>query len=263
MRVYGEAFLFINGWMDFLCLLLAARFGRSRFRAGKALVSAGVGGMYGVLARMPELAALRSVPMLLLMGGLIAWIAFGRRGPRLFPLVLLSGWLLSGLSDFALANGAKPASVIWIDGGAAVVLCLSAREMETAAGGHYGLRIVYEGKTALLPALRDTGNLLTDSATGLPVIIVPEKQARPLLPAGTNPRDLATLPPGWRLVRAKTAAGSRALMCFEPDLIEIKAGKYARHTEAVIAVSDFEESRALLPGSIFIAQREEMCHAVL
>ena len=75
--------------------------------------------------------------------------------------------------------------------------------------------------------------------------------------------DLSTLPQGWRLVRAKTAAGSRALMCFEPDLIEIKAGKYARHTEAVIAVSDFEESRALLPGSIFIAQREEMCHAVL
>ena len=41
MRVYGEAFFLMNGWMDYLCLMLTASLGRRRFRPGRALLAAG------------------------------------------------------------------------------------------------------------------------------------------------------------------------------------------------------------------------------
>ena len=88
MQVYGEAFFFINGWMDFLCILLAARLGRSRFHAGKALISAALGSVYGVLAWMPGTHLLRTVPALLTVCLLMCQVAFGKRCLRLFPLVL-------------------------------------------------------------------------------------------------------------------------------------------------------------------------------
>ena len=263
MRVYGEAFLFINGWMDFLCLLLAARLGKSRFNAGKALISAGFGAVYAVPAWSAGMADLRSVPILLLVCLGMARIAFGRRGLRLFPLIAAAGWFLSGLSDFVLKSGGSPASVIWIDSGAAVGILLLTRRICILDGVHYGLRMAYRGQTAVFSALLDTGNLLIDSVSGLPVIILSQGLAKPFLPPGTDLNDLSTLPQGWRLVRAKTAAGSGTFMCFSPDQIVVRQGKHSWKAEALIAVSGFEERYALLPASLFSEPKEGMCHAVL
>lgn len=262
MRVYGEAFLLINGWIDFLCLLLAARLGRCRFAARKALISASLGGVYGAAAWAAGKPVLRSVPALLLVCLGMALIAFGRRGPRLFPLVAAAGWLLSGLSDFVLKQGAPPAAVIWIDSTAVLGIMLSTRQIRSS-GVHYRLRIVYKGVTVTLPAMRDTGNLLRDHASSLPVAVVSQNLAQTFLPPGTRINDLSTLPPGWRLVQAKTAAGSRTLMCFVPDQIMILQGEHSWAVETAIAVADFEENQALLPDSLFYEQREDMCHAVL
>ena len=124
MRVYGEAFLMINCWMDFLCLWLAARLGRSRFHTGKALISAGLGGVYGVLAWTGEMRFLRGGPMLLAVCLLMCWITFGKRCPRLFLLVFAAGWMLSGLSNFVMEKGGPAWAVILIESGAALAVLL-------------------------------------------------------------------------------------------------------------------------------------------
>ena len=262
MRVYGEAFLMINGWMDFLCLLLAARLGRSRFHAGKALISAGLGGVYGVLAWTAEGRFLRSVPMLLTVCLLMCRIVFGKRCPRLFLLVFAAGWMLSGLSNFVMEKGGSSWAVILIDSGAALaVLRLTQRIGDRS--GYFSVKLEYQGKTVEARAMRDTGNLLADAVSGLPVIVLPEKLARDFLPPGVDLENLSTLPPGWRILRVKTAAGSKALMCFTPDQIVLRQGTRVHCAEAVIAVADFQEKCALLPDSLFSEQREGMCHAVL
>ena len=125
------------------------------------------------------------------------------------------------------------------------------------------MRMIYKGITAEATALRDTGNLLLDSVSGLPVIVLPRNLVRDFLPRGTDLKDLSTLPAGWRLLRVKTAAGSKALMCFTPDEIIIRQGTRTWQIEAAAAVADFAETRALLPDSLFCEQREGMCHAVL
>ena len=263
MRVYGEAFFFINGWMDFLCLLLASQLGRSRFHFGKALISAGLGGVYGVLAWTEGKQLLRGVPMLLAMCLLMCWLAFGKRCLRLLPMTAAAGWMLSGLSNFVMEKGGSPGEVILLDSGAALAVLLLTRRIHENGGGCFRLRIMYRGKTVEMPALHDTGNLLADSVSGLPVIVLPESLGRAFLPEGTNLKDLSTLPPGWRLVRAKTAAGVRALMCFTPEQIVIRQGTRVWRAEGLAAIGDFEESRALLPESLFSEKREELCHAVL
>lgn len=262
MRVYGEAFLMINGWMDFLCLLLAARLGRSRFHPGKALISAGLGGVYGVLAWTAEGRFLRSVPMLLAVCLLMCRIVFGKRCPRLFLLVFAAGWMLSGLSNFVMEKGGQSWAVILIDSGAALAVLLLTRQIRSG-GGCYSLQIMNRGQSSEMPAMRDTGNLLADAVSGLPVIVLPEKLALNFLPPGVDLKDLSTLPPGWRILRVKTAAGSKALMCFTPDQIVLRQGTRVHCAEAVIAVADFQEKCALLPDSLFSEQREGMCHAVL
>ncbi len=262
MRIYGEAFLFINAWMDFLCLLLASRLIRCRFDARKALISAGFGAVYGAAAWAAGEPAFRTVPVMLLVCLGMALAAFGSRGIRLFPLIAAAGLMLSGLSDFVLKRGAAPASVIWIDGGITFFILLLTRQIRSA-GDRYELRIKYKDRSAALPSLRDTGNLLADAVSGLPVIVIPKNLAGAFLPPETDVNDLSALPIGFRLIRAKTAAGNRTLMCFTPDQIVIRQGKRTFRVDAVIAVSDFEESRALLPNSLFCEQREEMCDAVL
>ncbi|MBQ6959686.1 MAG: sigma-E processing peptidase SpoIIGA [Clostridia bacterium] len=262
MRVYGEVFLVMNGWMDYLCLLLAARLGRSRFHAGKALISAGLGAVYAVLAWTAKTSFLRGVPMLLAIDLLMCWIAFGRRCPRLAPLVMAAGCLLSGLSNFVLEQGIPPWAAVIIVSGAALALLLLTRQVR-GGEGCYRLQIVYRGQSAETRALRDTGNLLWDGVSGLPVIVLPERLGRDFLPPGTNLKDLSTLPRGWRLLQVKTAAGSKALMCFIPDQTVLRQGTRVHCVEAVIAVAGFQENYALLPERLFSEQREEICHAVL
>ena len=104
----------------------------------------------------------------------------------------------------------------------------------------------------MLPALRDSGNRLSDGISGLPVIVAPEKRVVRLLPAGVRAADLATLPPGWRLLPIRTAAGEGTLMCFRPDSAELVQDGKARQVEATIAISDFAEKSALVPEELFI-----------
>ena len=149
-----------------------------------------------------------------------------------------------------------------MDSGAVLAVLLLTRQIRSG-GGWYSLQIMNRGQSAEIPAMRDTGNLLADGVSGLPVIVVPKRLARDFLPPGTDLKDLSTLPPGWRLLRVKTAAGSKALMCFTPDQIVLRQGTRVQYAEAVIAVAGFQEKCAMLPDSLFSEQREGMCHAVL
>ena len=228
MRVYGEAYLFINFWMDFLSLLLAARLKRARFRGLRAAVGAAAGAVAALLAWSVG-GAMRGLPALFLSMLAITVISFGKSGFFLFPWVIASALLLCGLTDALLNNGASAP--------AALIVC--------------ELTIYYRGRSARLPVLRDSGNLLTDGVTGLPVIVVSEGTVASLLPAGVRTGNLSTLPPGWRLLPIRTAAGNGTLMCFRADQLELRTKGKARRIDAAVAISGFSEKAALVPNDLF------------
>lgn len=258
MRIYGEAFLFINVWMNFLSLLLAARLGRRRFRWGRALLASAFGAAYALLACMTEGEWLRGEEALTVVCLGMTLIAFGRRGIGTLPLVLAAGWLLGGLSDFAQRKGASPGLILGVSAGTALVVGLCCRGISAKGRAEYVLTICLNGRRITVPALLDTGNLLMDSASGLPVVVLPETLARPLLPPFVRVKDLTTLPAGWRLLRARTAAGEGTLMCFTPDAVEIRHGKKTRRADAAAALSDYQGRCALLPAGLFTDGKEDM-----
>ena len=259
MRVNGELYFWINGWMDFLCLTLTACLARRRLRPAWMLLAAALGAVCAVLSWMLGAWA-RSLPALGLFSLLMTLMAFGKDGFRLWPLTVAAGLFFSGTADFLLDRGVSPAAVMGLSGGITLGVAAVLRGAAVRGRGEFRLRLTVNGKSATLPAFRDSGNLLTDGVTGLPVIVISESLLKPLLPPGVHPGDLSTLPRGWRLTRVQTAAGSKCLMCFQPDRACLIQGKVLRPLRAAVAVSDSAGTRALLPEAIFM-QEEGKIHA--
>ncbi len=249
MRVYGEAYLFINFWMDFLSLLLAARLRRARFRGLRAAAGAVVGAVTALLAWTMG-GAMRGLPALFLSMLAITVISFGKAGFFLFPWVIASALLLCGLTDALLKNGTSAPAALIVCGAAALGIC-RAQGRDSATGSAGELTIFYRGRSAKLPVLRDSGNLLIDGVTGLPVIVVSERAVASLLPAGVRAGNLSTLPTGWRLLPIRTAAGNGTLMCFRADQLELRTKGKARRIDAAVAISGFSEKAALIPNDFF------------
>lgn len=255
MQVYGERFLLINGWMNFLSLCLASCMRRGRLRMGRAAMASALGAVYAVLAWIgPQWG--RGIPALLGAALLMAMVADGPRCMWTTPLLFAAGWLLGGCANFMMGRGFSAGGTIMLCGGAVLTVCLLIRGPGLPRQGQYLLTLTYRGKTACLHAIPDSGNLLVDSLTGLPVIVVPASGVQAVIPPGTRTDDLATLPRGFHLLRAQTAAGCRTLMCFCPDGITVARGKRHWRVEAAVALSDYGDDRALLPEMMFAGMGE-------
>lgn len=261
MRINGEMLFCINGWMDFLCLALTGCLGKRRLRPARMLAAAAMGGAYGVMAyaRGPWI---RGIPALLAVALLMTLIAFGKSGLRLWPVTAASGLFFAGASGFLMEKGVSPQAVMLLCGGIMAALAAVMRAMAPRGRGEFRLRLTLAGRAVTLPAFRDSGNLLRDGITGLPVIVAPAGLLRPLLPPGLQCSDLSTLPRGWRLLPVQTAAGQKCLMCFQPDKAWLTQGKVLRPIRAAVAISDSMGSRALLPEAVFM-QEEGDNHAGL
>ena len=261
MRINGEAFLAINGWMNYLSLFLAARLGKARFRPLRAALGALAGAVWAVPAwEMPKL--LGSVPALLGAALVMALIAFGRRAPSLWILVMISGLLLSGCASFLRRQGLNAGWTLSSCAAMAWLLCRERQRLVPAHSGRCRVIITWRGRTVCLPALRDSGNLLRDGVTGLPVIAVAEKLLFPLLPPGTAGADPLSLPAGFRLLPMQTASGKCLAVCFHPQEIWLVRGNKKWPADALVALTKEDMPRALLPECLF-DQEEERKNATL
>lgn len=99
-----------------------------------------------------------------------------------------------------------------------------------------------------LTALVDTGNLLRDGVTGLPVIVISRRAASRLmaLPEGT------TLRPGMRLMSVRTISGRTLMTILRPDAVRLKEGGRWREAHALIGLSPdgYEGFQALVPACL-------------
>ncbi|MGN0747225.1 MAG: sigma-E processing peptidase SpoIIGA [Aristaeellaceae bacterium] len=102
--------------------------------------------------------------------------------------------------------------------------------------------------TITLTALVDSGNLLRDPLTGLPVIVLSRRCARKLtsLPA---PGQLL---PGMRLISVRTAAGPALMAIFRPRRIRVLSGSAWHEVRAVAGLSPdgYDGVQALLPACL-------------
>ena len=260
MRVNGEAFFWMNAWVDFLALLLAARMASLRLSLRRGFLAALLGAAYA-LASYGLWPALRAVPGLMLGALLMTFAAFGRQAAG-WPWVMAGSFALSGLNGFLWRQGVPPGGVMICCGAAALLVIFLHDRIRLPRAGIVRLTVAYDGGSVTLPALRDSGNLLCDPVTGLPVIVASEAALKPLMPDDLDICGLSALPPGFRLLCADTAAGRRMLMCFHPPRVVLFSGGRRRHIDAVIALSPEPIGRALVPERFF-QQKEGSTHASL
>lgn len=113
---------------------------------------------------------------------------------------------------------------------------------------------------ASLSALVDSGNLLRDSVTGRPVVVISRQAAAKLMilpPEGT-------LLPGMRLMTVRTVSGTGLMTILRPDSLRIRTDGTWQSAEAVIGISPdgHEGFQALVPSCLMSAAEASPCKAI-
>lgn len=253
MQIQGEAYAFMNGWMNYLSLLMACRLARISFRPFRGLLAAGAGTAYAFAAALAG-------PLFQGFGALIGTalvmcvMVAGKRCLVLLPMAFAGGWMLSGMTEFLLGQGMNPACAVGLSGCCCLGLCRGMEGMIPKGGGKFQLLIRYRGKIFRLPAIRDSGNLMRDPVTALPVIVIPLG----LFPQEGDFMGPGGLKKGQRLLTLRTAAGKCLAVCLHPEEILIIRGRKKWRVDAVAVLSDFDAPGALLPGSLFMQKEEEL-----
>lgn len=99
-----------------------------------------------------------------------------------------------------------------------------------------------------LTALVDSGNLLRDPLTALPVIVISRSAAARLmeLPSGNE------AVPGLRLISVRTVTGTALMPIFRPTLVRIRCGGPWQTIRAVVGLSPdgYDGFQALVPAAL-------------
>lgn len=248
--LYADVLFLINFSMDYLSLYAAARLLALPAKTLRMIAGAILGGIYGVLAVIFFWQGIGGAILTFIMFCGIVFVVFGGCGVvGEFLRAVFSVWGIGALiggfmtlfssmfhSETSYSSGADiPAAVF------AVILFV---RMATRRGGrgyaevsfHYGEN-TYSGR-----ALIDSGNLLTDPLSGLPVVLIRASDARTFAGnevdgkfAGVMPEGMG-LSPGVRAVPVHSVTDRRILYGFLCDAVCIRRGKRTVHRSAVICV---------------------------
>ena len=180
MVVYADLVAILNFLVDLLLLLGTNNLTGHPTGLGRAVLGAGLGGVYAGACLLPGLGFLGNVFWRMLFLCLMGGVAFGWRRdlPRRLVMFLLLSMALGGL---ALGIGKGCATSMLLCAGVLFLVC------RTGILGHIGKKryatvFLRRGdRTRTITALRDTGNLLRDPVSGHQVLVVGQGVAWDLL----------------------------------------------------------------------------------
>ncbi len=195
--MYLEQVLGLNLAVNLLVLYLAGRLAGERARPGRYLLSAGLGGLYAAATLLPPCVVLTALPAKVLLSAVLALVAWRPRSLRGYckgwaslvgvtalggGAALAAGLVLAGASPVGEAALGQNALLLTVLGAAAmVVFSAGAIRRRGGVGPRCDVRLWLDGRPCRLWAFVDTGNLLREPLTGLPVVIADPRLARRLL----------------------------------------------------------------------------------
>lgn len=217
------------------CLLLAgtARLCQRPFRWWDLVLSASAGGLYAGVCLLSRWEFLAATPWRLAVYILLSVLTFGisLETVRCCAVFILLNMALEGI-----ITGFRGDNLLyWALGLISLgVLCTVGFGRNKRSGQYVPVELCYNGSQLRLTALRDTGNMLTDPMTGMPVLVVDADTAYQLI--GLTRQQLCSpletmigAPvPGLRLVPYRTVGqGKSFLLALRMQAkLENKAGKY-------------------------------------
>lgn len=263
-EVYVDLYFLVNASMDLLCLAITASILHRAVKRWRLFLAALLGGGWAVGVLLLGIDGAPGVVPDLLMAVLLAAVAFAEKNGRITRLLrdagayaLLSA-LLGGLMTvlYRFLNRLElPLEALQGDGLSAWMFAILAAVAGffTLRGGRLfrrsgavrdvGLEITVEGRTAVLRALVDSGNLLTDPLDGRSVVLADPAKLLPCLSpmlahALEHPESA---PPEYarriRLIPAHSATGEGLLAAFAPDRLVIVTKKDRVTANDLVALS--------------------------
>ena len=248
----GEAYLLLNVALCACALLLGGRLaGLSAPAPLPLLWAALLSGLCALLALLPppglfSLCALTSLP-------LGVWLCYGKRGAtacvRCAVTTVGAGFLCGGAICMLLERGTPPPLAVAAAMAVCMLLYMLAALLPAVLTRVRQVEISLGDRSVMLPAMLDSGNLLRDPLSGLPVLVAPRRALDALLPDGMDDNALTELPYGFRLLRVRTAAGEGLMPLFRPKDCRLYLDGRIVATEALVAVAGHEYAgvQALVP----------------
>ncbi len=178
--------------------------------------------------------------------------------PSIPPRLRVRASLAAASLSLLLAGWGRLLSTFFLSGPTAVALCCAALLILPRlarwqnAGPHVStVEICLGDKRVRLTALVDSGNLLRDTLTGLPVIVISRRSAGKLMPLP----GAGEICPGMRLLSVRTIAGTTLMPVFRPELVRLQCGGSWRAARALIGLSPdgYDGFQALVPAMLLNA----------
>ncbi len=204
--IYVDTLFLLNALVDYLLLLAAARLAGEPLRRLRFALGAVLGGLYAVAIFLPGLEFLSAFPCRAASAALMLLCAYGgsrrllRQGIVFLALTCAFGGGVAAISmaggrGLALGRGvfysALDLKVVLLSAAgcyALLTLALQRVGRHTAASGELlPVRLELGGRSVSLTALADTGNTLTDPASGAPVMVAEGEALSPLFPPERRP----------------------------------------------------------------------------
>lgn len=214
MTVYIDEVFLLNAIVDYLLLLSAARLAGEPIHRPRLALGALLGGLYAAAVFLPGWGFL-TLPLCKLAAPVgMTLLAFGS-ARRLLRVSLtffgVSAAFGGGVLALQLFLGAPAVldlkTTLLAAAGCYLFLTLLFRRAARHGGGELAsARLELEGRSCRLTALVDTGNTLTDPATGKTVMVAEGEKLKDLFPAGGCPTAAELADPAAALSRRKSGS---------------------------------------------------------
>lgn len=259
--VYGDVLAAVNFVVNLLLLKACCALTHLAPGRGRMIAGAAVGAVCAFVIFIPAHSAVFDILVRLTVSLTVVGVAFGRLRDRLFLRVwavffgvsFLAAGVVAGLmalfpSGFWLyRNGTvylhiSPLLLLGCITASYALLCVLGRILSARAGegGVYTLVIERGGISVQVRALADTGNRLTESFSGWPLVVASYDSVAMLLTDEEQrcARDCARAEfvPTLRPVFYRSVGGEGMLAAFRPDRIRVKIGKESADYSGYVAV---------------------------
>ena len=205
MTVYADEAFLLNGAVDYLLLICAAKLGGGRIARLRLLAAAVFGGLYAAAALFAPLGVLQALPMKLVSLAVMLLIAFGISRETLRTGLLFLAAVCAFAGAAVLAAQLFGTGVLVLPGGTfyavsvlgllllAGLLYLLCYTVFSCAAQHGGeirpMTLLYGANQVPIRALHDTGCTLRDPMTGERVLVAETGALRPSRPPRLQTRQ--------------------------------------------------------------------------
>ena len=264
--IYADILFTINLSMDYICLFITGRLLNRKEKPLMLLLASVSGALYGFLPYCIAINPTLSLIANLLSAALICFIAFGKQTAKNFAVSVLtfivSSALLGGMvtAVYNLSGDYHSSTYREISAPSFALICLCSAFIALAYGvicrkkihtSSTEISINIKNEKIRARLIADSGNLVTEPFSALPVIILSSSA----LPKPYDDPESELFPLAVRVIPFSTAAGSSCFFGFRPDRIEIlRLGKKPKAVDAYIAVdtlgNNFSGYDGILPTSI-------------